>query len=243
MLHNGHIVLDGPTKFITMNYQKFIFSRPEQKRALLASFPTLNPESSDDESSDYSFSDAEGGSITFQSDKGLKSHDVAYLVNNYIPKSTIITKTVDIGISQMRIEKCDGEEVNHIVSGEDYVITYLVSFLEDTGQINLGIGINNELGVPVTWRFYPDCNTFFPKHYHAGELLMVRWKFRCLLIPDTYFIGITIRRSSETGNEVAFKGSDIFVFKVIGDINIDRGGYYDADFSLELSYPQEQTTD
>jgi lipopolysaccharide transport system ATP-binding protein len=232
MIHNGKKVLDGPSKVVTMHYQKFIFSKPEQKVKILEEFREMTPkmlaEQVIDEKKDVKeivpVIEIEPVVETFR----------AYKVNNFIPKSTVITRNAEIDISKHRIETPGGKDVNHLVKGEAYFIKYRIECGEHIGRISLGMSIKTEQGVAVTWRFFPDCNALLPKDYQKGDHLDVQWHFTCHLIPDVYYIGMAIRREADGGSEIAFRGSDIMVFRVLGEKNFDRGGIYDPDFEIKV---------
>ncbi len=235
MVNNGNIVLDGPPKIVTMNYQKFIFSRPEQRPGLLEDFRQGQlMQAIDDEMADPS--DEEilpiRKSTVAMADPALRSE--AYLLDQFDPKSTVITKNADIEVRNVRLEDSHGNEVNCILPGENYTVAYQVSFHEDAGYINQGLGFKTELGVVVTWRYFPGCNRFTTHYFRQGETIEVRWKFACNLTPATYFVGITIKHKSGNEEQVLFKGADIDVFQVLGDKGVDRGGYFDAGFQVDV---------
>ena len=158
-----------------------------------------------------------------------------YFIANFNPKSTVITRNANLDVSSVRIENSVGKEVNCILPGEEYVISYKVNFFEKIEYINHGMGLKTELGVVVTWRFFPDCNSFSDRVYKNGDVLEVKWRFKCLLVPATYFIGITIKQKGEYGGEVIYRAADIDVFQVIGPKGFDRGGFFDTGFSVELT--------
>lgn len=234
MMHNGKIIMDGTPKQVTMNYQKFIFSHPNQRVRLLHDFKT---EMTQKENIGKNLNDHHPGeSVPLQTEnlkKELFQKSDSYFIENFIPKSTIITRNADLEVSPVRIFNALGVEVNCIVPQEEYKITCQVKFLEQVGNINLGIGFKTELGVVITWRYFPTCESFSEKSFNFGDILTAKWHFRCTLIPSTYFIGITIKRRGENGGEIIYKGSDISVFQVIGEKGVDRGGFFDAGFKIE----------
>ncbi len=236
MMYNGRIVLDGPPKFVTMNYEKFIFSHPFQRERQLESFKSLTHGSmtAENDEGSHSFNHNSNSLIADVPDHQFVKSD-AYFIDNFIPKSTVITKNANLDVSFVRVENSLGEEVNCIVADEEYVISYQVNFSEDVGHINQGIGFKTELGAVVTWRYYPDCTNFSEKYYRNGDILKAKWRFRCFLIPSTYFIGLTIKAKGENGGTVIYKGADIDVFKVLGEKGHDRGGYFDAGFIIEIT--------
>ena len=236
MIYNGRIILDGSPKFITMNYQKFIFSHPIQRQRLLDSFKNLSVEH---DITEINVDDQDVNEPvqmkTAELAHGILKKSDAYFIANFNPKSTVITRNANLDVSPLRIANSLGDEVNCIVPGEDYLISYKVNFFEDVGYINLGIGFKTEMGVVLTWRFFPACNSYFEKFYKKSDAVEVKWRFRCFLVPSIYFIGITLKRKSGEIGEVIYKGEDIDVFRVIGTKGFDRGGHFDTGFTLEVT--------
>ncbi len=236
MLYNGKIVLDGAPKFVTMNYQKFIFTPPEFRGAILKDWSAsafngnyehhteLPPPVGDDE--------IPAPLKIVTPIKSVKSD--SYYIPDYNPKSTVITKNRKIDVSPVRILNSLGKEVNVLVPDESYEITYKITCREDIGFINHGIGIRTEKGVVITWRFYPGSTQFSDHFYRKGETLTLKWSFVCHLIPSNYFIGVNIKCKGREGAELAFRGADYDVFKVIGNKGVDRGGFFDARFEVEI---------
>ena len=235
MLHNGRIVLEGPSKFVTMNYQKFLFTPPDKRINLLNEFENYTTEEKSFKEVSYESDFIEASTKReqrIQKVAAVKSE--AYFIENFTPTSTVINMNANINVSEVKMETLDGTRVNCIVKGDEYIVTYIVHFMEDVGFINHGLGIKTEMGVVVTWRYFPDCNNFSVREYKNGDVLKVTWKFRCTLMPAAYFIGVMIKKQSENGPEVVFKGADIAVFQVMGEKGVDRGGFFDPDFEVEL---------
>ncbi|HNY03191.1 MAG TPA: ABC transporter ATP-binding protein [Bacteroidales bacterium] len=234
MLYNGRIVLDGPAKAVTMQYNRFIFSRQEQREILLEEFRRngvrndLIDELQEENAEEVLPIRKEAAPVVSE----IKSE--AYFIDNFDPKSTVVTRNADLDLENIRLEDPSGREVNSIVPGEEYSVCYRIRFSEDVGHISQGIGFKTELGVVVTWRYSPECNRYSERYFRQGDVLDVRWKFRCNLIPATYFTGITLKRQTDEGGEVIFKGADIDVFQVLGVKGVDRGGYFDAGFTVEM---------
>lgn len=239
MLHNGRIVLEGPPKFVTMNYQKFIFSPPDQRNKIISYIQGLPKDASESESfsfeNDFTDNQAVKPSVNMPDTKksGIKHHGAFYL-DNFKPKSTVVTRNADIEVDSLQVQTIYGNQVNCIVANEEYLYTFNIRFNEDVGHISHGIGIKTTQGVVLTWRYYPDCSNFSKQFYRTGDVLTVKWKFICTFMPDTYFVGITIKRAGEEGPEIVYKGADIDVFQVIGPKGLDRGGFFDAGFQPEF---------
>lgn len=236
MMYNGNIVLDGIPKFVTMNYQKFIFTSPENRELILKDwasgvFPGL-AETPVEQRSPVIEDDIPLPVMNMTTQNLPQSE--SYYLPGYDPKSTLITKNRKVDVSPVKILNSNGKDVNVLVPDEIYEIAYTIVFNEDMGFINHGIGIRTEKGVVITWRFYPGCNMFSEHYYRKGEKVNLRWRFKCQFIPSNYFIGVNIKCKGRDGAELAFRGADYDVFKVLGNKGVDRGGFFDAKFEVEI---------
>lgn len=238
-LYNGKIVLDGPPKFVTMNYTKFLFSSTEHRLLFLSNAENLQDNKGLGLGADQGL-DLFAKEIQTQSADQKpgatspgKSKSGAFFIQNFKPKSTVITRNADLTLSSLCIKTPEGDKVNCLVPGDEYIYGFTISFNEDIGHISHGIGVKTTHGVVISWRVTPDNRNHPGKYYKSGDVIHVKWRFRCHFVPDIYFIGLTIKRDGPEGPEILFRGADIDVFKVMGEKGVDYGGYFDAGFQLE----------
>lgn len=235
-LYNGKIVLDGDPKEVTMNYTKFLFSTFEQRQRFLENTSLLLTSDIGIRLNDridlfddcYQNSPEKILSVV----QPLKKKSEAFFIDNFKPKSTVILNNANIHVSDFHIITPEGEQVNCLVSGEEYIIGYSVHFHEDIGHISHGIGVKTTHGVALSWRFYPDTKTYSSEFYGIGDILHIKWRFYCRFMPGIYFLGLTIKKQGIEGPDIVFKGADIDVFKVLGEKGFDRGGFFDTGFQL-----------
>jgi lipopolysaccharide transport system ATP-binding protein len=232
MLNEGRIVLQGTPKVVTMHYTKFIFSQPSERKALLDDFKRVN-------------TDADllvGKSTTPVIQKKIEVFPVSdanavskpYLIPNFQSKSMVITSNAQVKVHNLKIETLTGQQVNSLVQHEEFVFSYLVDYYENVGLVNIGIGFRTEKGVPLSWRVVPNKNRFLEREMKSGDSIQVKWKFKCLFMPGTYYINTAIKKRQDMSEELVFRGQDIFVFRVQG-VPKEKGGLFDAGISLTLS--------
>jgi lipopolysaccharide transport system ATP-binding protein len=238
-LYNGSIVLDDSPKKVTMNYSKFLFSSLEQRQRFLDNTSRVHADAkSTIEAADEL--DLFGDCLPEQKKSAdplvvanVRKKSEAFFIPNFKPKSTLIKKSDDIDVTLVNLKTLDGDIVNCLVPGEDYIYGFRVTCNADIGHIRHGVGIKTTQGLLLNWRIAPDARSYSETYYKAGDVFEVKWRFCCRFIPDIYFMGLTIRREGIEGPEDLFRGSDICVFKVVGEKGFDRGGYIDLDFKLE----------
>jgi lipopolysaccharide transport system ATP-binding protein len=234
MLDKGKIVLQGTPKFVTMNYLKFIFSNPQERKTLLEEFHTAQePDQTEQKKIEDSLQNDQ--QIEFTTPEPAKSGEQPFLIPNFIAKSTILTSNADIKVHDMKIETLDGKPVNALVRNKEYFFSYVVTFNEDLNGINYSLAFKTEKGFPVSWRIFPGKDKYLETAVTKGEVVKVKWKFNCRFMPGNYFINIGIRSSHDMNEILLFQGADIHVFKVIGGAQKDLGGVFDAGISLSLS--------
>lgn len=232
MLHQGRIVLEGATKFVTMNYNKFMFSNPGQRAALLEQFAGDQP-AKERPAEKVIVSEPSSG-FTEPNQEFRKSQHIAYQIPNFLPTSTVITAKSDVQLRHFRIETPEGEEVNALVPQDEYLFCYDVKFGEDAGHINFSMAVKTEQGFMVTWRIFPDKHRYLDREFKKGDSVVVKWKFRCLFMPGTYFINTGIRRESDEGEQLLIKAADVFAFKVLGTEITDKGGLFDPGITFSM---------
>ena len=231
MLHQGKVVLQGTTKVVTMNYSRFIFSKPGTQQMLLEDFKKLivtnqNPT----EKSDITLL-LEHNPDTIFSEREAPGRP--YFIPGFAPKSTVVTRNINMDVSGFSLTTPEGKPVNVLVQHEKYCFSYKATFNEETGHINFGIGIITEKGMGVSWKLYPGKLKYIHDFIHQGESVIVRWQFMCLFMPGTYFINTGIRRWRQEDEELLFKGAEIFAFRVLGNKK-DVGGIFDTGLTADI---------
>ncbi len=233
MLDHGRIVLEGAPKFVTMNYTKFMFSSPEKRNVLLRDFELI-AKSQEEVQADL-LPEPEQVRVPGRA-PSTELKEVAFFIPNFHPKSTTITNNGELSVSEFCMKTTGGQKVNALVPQDEYFFSYRVSFRENLGKVNFGLGIKTITGVPASWKLMPGRGKYFPKEVGTGVTAEVTWRFRCLLMPGIYFISVSIRSEIEHTESLVYKGADVFVFKVLGEEKVDKGGIFDPGLEATVRY-------
>ncbi|MCP1373423.1 ABC transporter ATP-binding protein [Dyella lutea] len=124
------------------------------------------------------------------------------------------------------LETLAGERVNVVRSGAEYVFSYCASFAQLGTGVRFGMLIKSvsglELGGAVTSGTLDAIDVVEP-----GTSVRVRFRFRCLLAPGTYFLNAGIR--GRVGEEETFldRVVDAFTFRVLPDPGRLATGFID----------------
>jgi lipopolysaccharide transport system ATP-binding protein len=236
MIHQGRFVLDGPPKFVTTNYSKFIYSDVHKQRVLLNDFDLLMKQGLETTESEE---DVRNSDISSRSKSFLTQiKDTAHFLPNFVSKSQNETINVRLKVRDFQINTVYGQQVNVLIPNEEYIFRYQIIFEEDLSCLNYGIGFKTVKGVPVSWRLFPGRHRYLKRSFHKGDVETVEWKFKCLFIPGTYFLNVSIRQVHDGEPKLVYKGADILAFKVIGDEKVEKGGIADVDICPQFGIDQ-----
>jgi lipopolysaccharide transport system ATP-binding protein len=228
MLHKGRIVLEGSPKYITMNYDKFLFSNPEKKKIMLEQGFPLD-ENSDDNGTIQNLSSGQHQII--QPTQAEIPLGKSYYLSNFLTKSAVVTINSNVEVTGFSIETMSGMKVNVLARNEDFKFSYIMHFNEDVGNLNFGIGIKNASGVVLNWIVFPGKAKYVDQVTKCGDSLLVGWKFKCKFLPGTYFVNTGIRNKINGIENLIYKGADIFAFKVVEGDSAKEGGIFDISMS------------
>jgi lipopolysaccharide transport system ATP-binding protein len=137
-------------------------------------------------------------------------------------------------ISDPHLQTLGGRRVNVVRSGAEYVFAYRAKFDELAAAVRFGMLIKSvsglELGGAVTSQSM-DAIDFVD----AGATMLVKFRFRCLLAPGTYFMNAGIR--GRVGEEETFldRVIDAVLFRVSPDPGRLATGYVDFGVQSQFS--------
>ncbi len=234
-LNEGELILDGPPKLVTAMYNKLSNTKKEGISSLLEEVRVLNQdeklkaeiyeeinrrkdkEAADDRKKDASREEP-GKSII----KDLTRPKAQY-IPDMIPRSTIVERHCNLDIYGAKIETLQGEQVNVLLSGEEYQCHYSVRFHEPLTDVAFRILFNSETGY-----FLAGMNTgkteMTVAAISAGQTYQMTWKFRCNLLKGFYFVGISVNALTNEGRVRIAGVTDALVFQAVDPADIQQGG-------------------
>lgn len=163
-----------------------------------------------------------------------EEQETTYFDQTLVPESTISYPSLGAQIVNPRILSLDGKQVNLLRRGEEYLYAYEAQFNISAKGVRFGMMIKTvsgyELGGltshPVGEGISVECDTTF----------FQRFRFRCNLLPGTYFLnaGITCPMPDK-GEEYLHRILDAAMFQVMHEHRSTRSGI--IDFSPSSSGP------
>lgn len=180
LLDHGELLLDGPSKLVVAKYHKLLFAAPEKRESVCQEIRELNRKGAD-YMENLVRVDADKGAASRQrrSDERFDS--------SLVPKSLVSYPIRGALIEQPHITTLDGRRVNVLATGNEYVYTYRVRFLEPQSKVRFGMMIKTVSGYEVGGAASHTQDDGLP-FVESGLVYRLEFQFRCLLQPGTYFL-------------------------------------------------------
>ena len=197
-LSNGEQVLDGVPKLVTGLYLKYSNARQINKEKVLIEYQKLiaNKESSVE-----------------KSDKKEKSNAIEEFYNPALkPTSTICYEEKGARISDVKVTNLDGNKVNVLIQGREYIYQYTVNIDKSLKNVQFGFLISPKNGPALGGGAYPEKNAFLSE---LEKTTRVKIRFRCELNNGEYFFNAGILADVGESIDYAHRVIDAYMVKVI----------------------------
>lgn len=137
-------------------------------------------------------------------------------------------------ILDVRLTTLDGRQVNVLVPDEDYLIRYRAKFHEPAYAVLFGSMVKTRRGVELTTMAVPRGRK---DYVPAGADVDVTFRFRCLLVPDTYFVNAGVFGMVRGRETFLHRITDAAVFRVVPRGQRATGGMVDLYVDARLEFP------
>lgn len=175
--------------------------------------------------------------ISGQQDQGSSIEDVktdpvepdldpAYWEEGMLSKSMVDYEKRGACIEDPHIETLDGRKVNVLATGRTYVYAYRVSLDQTLARVRCGMMIRSMTGVEVGGAASSIPQGAIPL-IEAGESLVARFSFRCLLHPGVYFLSAGVLAAIGEGEEYVDRRVDAVMFRVMPSLVRLATGFVD----------------
>jgi len=233
LLDKGEVISVGPPKRVITQYQKLLYAPAERaaevRQAIVASegaAPTI-PESQDGSGAGHVAVPVPENRPDSYWEEGLRSESaVAYAARGAT-------------IRDPHMQMLDGRRVNMLVPGEQYVYGYSVDFESAAVAARFGMMIRTVTGVEVA-----GAASSTPQDAVAtvdgGSCVHVRFRFRCLLAPGTYFANAGVLGMVEQEESYLARIIDAFMFKVMPDAGRLATGFVDLDVVPQIRVESDE---
>lgn len=184
LLDRGNLILDDIPKTVVSKYHQLLYAPQAEQERIRSEIIALN------ESGSAAAPHPVGLPSSPQEPIALKREVTpgkAFYEPNLVPKSRFRYHSRGATISEPCIITLEGVTVNNLIRREDYIYTYAVDFHETAFSVQGGMLIKNMHGVELGGAVTADKMQSIPV-VDAGTRLRVRFKFKCLLLPGTYFL-------------------------------------------------------
>ena len=230
LLDQGEVIAEGAPKRIISQYQKRLYAPADKVKAIR-----------DDLWSSYrSGQEAEAETsvvvpIASQMQAGAPEDMSAYWDDGLVPSSTVTYENLGAEICDPHVETVDGRRVNVLVPGSEYIYTYVVKFTRSRAGVRCGMMIRSITGVEVC-----GAATATPARsvswIDAGSQAAVRFRFRCLLAPGTYFLNAGVLGQIDGAESYLDRRIDVAMFRVLPDESRLATGLVDMDVVPEFLF-------
>ncbi|RUL73160.1 ABC transporter ATP-binding protein [Dyella choica] len=234
LLDHGELLMQGTPKQVVSTYQKLLYApadRVAQIRAEILAAGTNRIASS----KEIEVVDEEGPGFQRAADATVEEDGIqAYWEEGLKPSSTILYEQRGARIDEPHLQTLSGEKVNVLIPGETYVYTYKVRVERTLSNVRCGMMIRSLTGIEVggaVTAMSKDAISIVG----SGEVLSVRFRFRCLLASGTYFLNAGVLAGFEEGEEYVDRRIDVAMFRVMPYSDRLATGFVDLDVVPQIS--------
>lgn len=220
LLDRGEVISSGTPRRVISQYQKLLYA-PAEKVAQVRTGILQG-----DRAPGAADPQAMGGGDGQEAVAGDLPQ--AYWEEGLRSESAIPYVEQGVTIIDPHMQTLDGRKVNNLVPGEQYVYTYQVRFDRMSTAVRFGMMVRTITGVEVGGSASHPEGEGVP-FAEPGQTAIVRFRFRCLLAPGTYFANAGALGLMAEGEEYLARIIDVFMFKVMPSSRRLATGLVDLD--------------
>ncbi len=234
LLDQGQLLYTGDPKKVISLYHKLLFA-PADKVATVKEQVVTEVSNLASSQNIHNSVDNTKQSVP----KDVSGRGIPYLNKSLVPKSTIWYEPNGAKIEKPRIVTLDGEEVNVLIRNEEYYFAYDLEFTHHVFNIRPGLSIKTIRGFDLGGygRFE---NPNIPKHIEPGSTAEVKLRFKCTLLPGTYFLNAGVFGIVGSEDVYLHRGVDVLMFEVSAEEKIGATGFVDFAISPQLTIHQTE---
>jgi len=191
LIKEGEIAHDDKPRVVLALYEQYIFSRPASEKRLKE----------------------ESGR------KKTEDHDHDSFIEN-LNVNPVQTNENMARIYDACVRNSDGKIVNLLVRDNVYTVEFKAEYFHRFKHVSLGVQIKDMKGFLISGANLLDYQQQLVSQVSKGDIVKVRWSFKCLLVPGLYTI--TLSSMSESIKD-SIRLTDALMFKVQPDKNVNGG--------------------
>ena len=224
LLDRGEILLGGAPKLVLGHYHQLSAAPPENHEALRNELMSLDPGAHLVEEC--------GGQVERVSMNLKNGRRGPFFDPDLVSSGSIRYVSKGARLSRFQITTLAGEPVNNLIPREEYIYSYFVEFSRSFFSVQFGMLLKNTTGVELGGYATPP-GLVPTQPIEAGAKLRVRFRFRCVLRPGTYFMNAGVFTRDRGYDEFLDRCLDAITFKVLPR-DEDYGSYM-VDFIITPS--------
>ncbi|TDK29986.1 ABC transporter ATP-binding protein [Luteimonas terrae] len=206
VLDAGEVIFRGSPKDAVTNYQKMLYAPKERQSAIRASIIGQG-RAADNAAA------APGSPMRSETPQALAEGARAWFDPGLVSASTISYENKGVEIREPRVLTPEGEQVNMLVHGHDYIYTYHIELQQTLSRLRCGMMIRSTTGVEIGG-FSTDASDPAMALQAAGACMEVRFRFRCLLNPGVYFLNAGCLADVDGAEAYVGRHIDVAMFRV-----------------------------
>jgi lipopolysaccharide transport system ATP-binding protein len=134
--------------------------------------------------------------------------------DSLLPDATLHYQEKGAKISDVKICTLQGEKVNVLVQGREYLYVYHIKTEEDLYNVNFGMLIKTVHGTELGGGAYPGQNSFLDR-LPGGKIFQVNWRFKANLNAGVYFTNAGILAQNQDKINYSARIVDAYGFKIL----------------------------
>lgn len=174
------------------------------------------------------------GNEKYPVDRNIPSGNRAHFLPELLVKSTRNDYNADIQVINPKISTLEDEQVNVLISGDEYLFSFTTIFNEKLKNVCFRIVFSSQTGQLLGAMNSMKTGMELPVT-EPGEQFSAVWKFRCNLLNGYYYVGITVYTMTNEGMDIFALITDALVFRVIETDRIQQGGFVRMDIQPEIT--------
>jgi lipopolysaccharide transport system ATP-binding protein len=238
LIDKGELILEGPPKFVTMHYQKYINTSPEEQAIIRDDIIRLNGDNDKKKNfvadTDVDEKDLAATNTAQKQKIGKDPGHTAYYIPNFEPKSTVVTKNYDVDIFDLHVRTLAGEKVNALILNEEYIYSFKARFNIDAVEVGVGSAFKTVKGMVVTnYTLFGD----YIEEVKKGAILIVDCHFNCKFLAGNYYTNASVGALIDGKRVVLNHIVDALVFKVQSPVKKKKFGglvYCDQVYDIRI---------
>lgn len=227
LLDQGEMLMEGTPKDVVTTYQKLLYAPADRSDRLRQEIIDAYRDGAGRSTLLVSGPQDQGSTVADATSDSMELDvDPAYWEEGMLSNSMIEYEKRGASIQDPHIETLDGRQVNVLATGRTYVYTYRVRVEQTLARVRCGMMIRSMTGVEVGGAASSIPQAAVPL-VAAGEELVARFSFRCLLHPGVYFLNAGVLAAIGEGEEYVDRRIDVVMFRVMPSLTRLATGFVD----------------